>query len=394
MATYETNLDANAQIFSNANNNATQAYNRAMLNQEGDRLAFDKARFAWQQTLDRAAQTGMFEGAPTQAAMQYYANTFGDWSTPEAGAKTLAAQQQEYTQGVTTAGLTGTYQGQQTQAAAKQAADIAATQAGLTGWLNPAGGGAPGGTQTLAGQNQQWQQGFSEQQQAEKSRQDYLNLLAGLRGPADYGQYLKVLGSTPNGLRDLVSAAQGNYQMGTGVSGQQAVPVSLGSFMNSAATGQGQQYAPGQYAYGQQQPGTNQLDVMPGGGASYSGFDANGQPTGYQQAQDAQRSVYGAQQQQAGQANPYLQGSPAGNNMQPAASGTAYNQYMQQASNLPPPNQIAPQAYNNMTTTQRQMVGGMYEQQGYALPDVADLYKQSLPKYGATRPQVGGFKLS
>lgn len=407
---FETNLDANGQIFSNANNAATQAYMKSKMSNENEQLALQKAQFAWKQTLDTASMTGLFQGAPTQQAMQYYANTFGDWSTPEAGAKTLQAQQQQFQQGVTTAGLTGTYNGQQTQAAQKQAADMAAQAAGFTGQF--------GGQQTQQAQQQAWQQGFSQQQQNDKNRQDYLQLLSGLRGPADYGQYLKVLGSTPNGLQDLVAAASGQYQPGTGSSGQGPVPVSLGSFMNSAATGMGQQYAAGQQPQGGYQPGsyvypqsgpqqagygqpgpaqTQQWGVQPGESMQHLAVmpgSTGPQRTPYQQAQGAQQTVYGQQQQAAQGANPYTQGSPAGNNMQPAATGTAYDQYMQQASNLPPPNQISPQAYNNMTTTQRQMLGGMYEQGGYALPDVADMYKQSLPKYGASRPQTGAIKLA
>jgi len=361
----QTNADQNAEIFKNANNIAQHEYYNAVLGNQGEELALKKAMFAWQQTLDRAAQTGMFEGAPTQAAMQYYSNTFGDWSTPEAGQKTLKAQEQEFQQGVTTAGLTGTYQGQDTQAAVKQASDIANAQAGLTGWLNPSGGGAPGGTQTLAGQQQGWQQGFSEQQQADKNRQDYLNLLSGLRGPADYGQYLKVLGSTPQGLQDLVGAVSGQYQPATGATYGQPVPVSLGSFMGSAASGASQQYAPGQYAYPQSQP---QMQNMQ--------YGATQQQTPYQQSQAANQTAlaqYDQRQQQGG--------------------GTDYANYMAQAQRLPPPNQIAPQAYNAMTTTQKQMAGGMYEQLGYNPQDVTDLYKQSLPKYGSQTPQVGGFKI-
>lgn len=377
--TYETNIDANAQIFGNADRAATQAYQRAMLNNEGERIALEKAKFAWQQEVQTAQMTGEFRGNPTQAAMQYYANAFGTWAKPGENAETLASQQQRFSQGITAAGVTGQYNGQDTLAAQKQAADVAARQAELLGYYQQPGlnGGQPGQQQqTLAGQQQQWSQGFQEQQAGYKAQQDYLNLLAGLRGPADYGQYLKVLGSTPNGLQGLVSAAAGQYLPGTGVSGQAPTPVSLGSFLNSAATGMSQPY---QYQWAQ---GMGQPPAPPSA------------QTAYQQAQNAGNTVYGQQQQQAQQANPYTYGSPAGNNMQPAAQGTAYDQYMRTAQGLPPPNQISPQAYNNMTTTQRQMLGGMYEQQGYALQDVADLYKQSLPKYGSQAPQTGGFKIA
>jgi hypothetical protein len=361
-----------SQIFSAANQTAQNEYYNAKLGGEAEDRALARAKFAWQQQLDRAGLTGMFEGSPTFDAMKDYAEMFGDWSTPQAGQKTLAAQQQAFNQQATEAGFTGTWNGNQTQAAAKQAADIAAMNAGLTGYL--------GGTQTLAGQQQGWQQGFSQQQQADKNRQDYLQLLSGLRGPADYGQYLKVLGSTPGGLRDLAGAAAGQYQVASGAtSGAQPVPVSMGSFVNSAATGAGQQYQPGQYAYPQSQPGQAQW------------YGAN---NGYQQAQNANQTLQAQNAQYANQLQPYTYGSPAGNNMQPAAQGTSYESYMRAAQGLPPPNQISPQAYNAMTTTQKQMVGGMYEQQGWNPQDVTDLYRQSLPKYGSSGPQTGGFKFS
>lgn len=370
MATVQTDPDINALIMQHANATAQQAYYDSMSRNEGERIALEKAKFAWQQQLDTAQMTGLWQGAPTQDAMRYYANTFGDWSSPEAGKKTLAAQQQEFAQGVTTAGLTGMYQGNQTQQAAKQAADIAARQAELTGYLQIPGQTGQG-TQTLAGQQQQWSQGFQALQEANKNRQDYLQLLSGLRGPADYGQYLKVLGSTPGGLRDLVGAASGQYAPAQGAVYGQPVPVSMGSFMNSAATGMSQNYAPGQYAYPQAQPqGAPQLS------AQYAQYGPVPQ-TPYQQSQAANQTALAQYDQRAQQ-----------------GQGTDYQNYMAQASALPSPNQISPQAYNAMTTTQKQLMGGMYEQLGWNPQDVADVYKQSLPKYGSQSAQVGGIKLA
>ncbi len=54
---------------------------------------------------------------------------------------------------------------------------------------------------------------IEREQMNNQTTQNYLNLLASLRGPADYFQYLKVLNSTPQGLRDLVNAAAGKYSM-------------------------------------------------------------------------------------------------------------------------------------------------------------------------------------
>jgi hypothetical protein len=50
--------------------------------------------------------------------------------------------------------------------------------------------------------------------QENKTALDYLNLLNQTRGPEDAFQHLKVLNSTPGGMRDLVDAAAGRYQMG------------------------------------------------------------------------------------------------------------------------------------------------------------------------------------
>ena len=366
-----TNVDANKVVFDNANNVFQQQYYMSKMANDNDAMALAKAAQAWKQTVDTAAMTGEFNGNPTQAAMQFYSNTFGSWAKPEMGAETLAANQQKFGQTVTAANLTGMYNGQLTQQAQKQQSDLAAQQAGLLGYYNAPGttpGGPGQGQQTLAAQQQYWAQQQAEQVQADKNRQDYLQMIGQLRGPADYGQYLKVLGSTPQGLQGLVGAAAGQYQMGTGSSGQAPVPVSLGSFMNSGATGQSQQYAAGAGPYAQPyqyQGGAPQLTPQPG--------QMQAQPpqqTGYQQAQGAQQTAMGQQPQ-----------------------STSYASYMAAAQGLPPPNQIAPQNYNQMTTTQKQLLGGMYEQQGYALPDVADMYKQSLPKYGSQTAQTGGLKL-
>ena len=54
-----------------------------------------------------------------------------------------------------------------------------------------------------------------------------------------------------------------------------------------------------------------------------------------------------------------------------------YQQYMNTAQGLPAPNQIAPQAFNNMTPSQQQMMGGMYQQLGYYGPDINAMFQQS-----------------
>ena|SRR5215471_2198399 len=214
------NLDATRLILDSANQRAQQAYYQGMLQYNNDQLAFQKAQQAWKETLDQAGLTGLYQGAPTQAAMQYYANTFGAWGAPTAGQQTQAAQQQAFTQAQNLAQMYGQYYapgqtptaGMQTQQAQQQA---------FGQWAQ---------AQQLA--QQQWQQ----QQQAS---QNYLQLLSNLRGPSNYAQYMNVLGSTPQGLKDLVAAAAGQYVPGGGATtGVQPTPASLQSLVGDA-TGQG-----------------------------------------------------------------------------------------------------------------------------------------------------------
>lgn len=198
-----------------------------------------------------------------------------------------------------------------------------------------AGTNAPqAGQQTLAGQQQQWQQGFSQEQLNQQASQQYLQLLSQLQGPADYGKYLNVLGSTPGGIQGMVGAAAGNYIPGTGSTGVSPQGQTLQNLVG-AATGQA------------------------GGGTG-----ANAQDTS-------------SFQQGTGSASP---------------GGMNYQQYMNTAQGLPAPNQIAPQAFNNMTPSQQQMMGGMYQQLGYYGPDINAMFQQSLPKYAAGSSS-GNFKL-
>jgi hypothetical protein len=145
---------------------ATNAYNQALLAMNSthyanmdqatkDQLAFDKAKEAYTESITTAGLTGTFNGAPTQAAI---------------------LQQ---------AGLTGTYNGAPTEAAREF--DIGANQAAI---------------------NQQ-----------DQTTQGYLNLLSTLKGPNDPFQYLRTLQGTPNGMADIVNAAAGRYQLGGTASG-------------------------------------------------------------------------------------------------------------------------------------------------------------------------------
>jgi hypothetical protein len=54
---------------------------------------------------------------------------------------------------------------------------------------------------------------LGKQQLNQQTSLGYLNLLAQLRGPGDIFQYLKVLNGTPGGMKDIVNAAAGSYNM-------------------------------------------------------------------------------------------------------------------------------------------------------------------------------------
>src|SRR5262252_4397841 len=61
MATYA-NINAyNAQT-QRANQAAQATYQQSMAANEGERIALEKAKFAWQQEMDKAGLTGMYQG--------------------------------------------------------------------------------------------------------------------------------------------------------------------------------------------------------------------------------------------------------------------------------------------------------------------------------------------
>src|SRR5215471_2742931 len=189
------------------------------------------------------------------AIQQAYANAGGQGqapglATPGTPQETLAAQQQYCTQAYNLANQygqyytpytpTGTYQagvngpqlGQLTLANIAQQNQIAQNWAQQYGYVPQfdsngqpifqAGANGQPAT-TLAAQEQaytQWlrsqQQADTEWQQQQTASQNYLTLLSNLPGPADWAQYQKVLGATPQGTQDLVRAAAGQYIPGGG----------------------------------------------------------------------------------------------------------------------------------------------------------------------------------
>ena len=464
---------------------AQAAYQQSQMSGQSSSQALDAAKFAWQQKLDEAGQTGMWNGKYNMPSDQYFANTFGSWmpNGPTEGQQTLAGQQQGWQQAYNNSGQYGQYyapgtnpnQGQATLGATQQAQQNAQANAALTGYLQNTGSGnivadawnmldpatqqqyiqSKGGmqqaqqgyysdlqqavysraqqagnqvtpqtmndyiygawnsqgNQTLAGQQQQWQQGFNQQQfyaqqaqLAQQNTQSYLNTLANLRGPADWAKYQQVLGSTPNGMRDLYAAAMGQYTPGGGATTGVNPQAANLQTMQQQIAGYG-----GQQGYGQQQP--NAMQQMPGYqswmGSGDQAMGAQGayqtgyyDPNAYQQpqsgnqtfnAEQATRGQYG--QAQGGQGQVWGSGMDPGQNMgngsqAQQATGNGTNTY-----NLPAPNQISAQSWNNFTPSQQQMMLGMYESNGYDKNDVTALYNQSLPKYAQNTPSAGTWRL-
>ena len=248
------------------------------------------------------------------------------------------------------------------------------------GGTTQAGVNAPAtGQQTLAAQQQYWQQAYQQSQANQTNTLAYLQQLANLRGPADWAKYQQVLGSTPQGMRDLYAASMGQYVPGggatTGVNPQ-------------AATLQTQMEQIGGQGYGQQW----------GQGGYAGGYTAQpGQPQTAQTGQ-MQTAQWGQQPQGSGQ----VWGSGLGvggdqntpaQNQQATGNGTNTMGYNQQY-NLPAPNQISAQAWGNFTPSQQQMMLGMYEANGWDKNDVQSLYNQSLPKYGTNNASAGTWRLT
>lgn len=208
-----------------------------------------------------------YGGMPKQPTLQLQ-GLYGGYGTPTAGQQTLAAQAQAASIAAKQAELLGTYTppgmyapgsyvqdpstGAYYQAQSNGALQpISALPQGATAIQGPAGVGATSGQAgqtTLQAQNQYFQQALQQAQLNQKSVQDYLNLVATLRGPQDYGQYLKVMASTPQGLQSLTgaAAAAGGRVPAFGYTGAPTNPVTAAGLAGAAAGGQ----APGGQAAG------------------------------------------------------------------------------------------------------------------------------------------------
>jgi len=350
-----TNLNAAQLLLNQAQQAAYQAYLNSRLALDTDQEAYQKAAQAAQTVMQQAALTGVYNGQPTLAAQNQaqqnamqLAQLTGVYTPPSLGGSSGAgagpAALQSYSPGTVVRssssgdfgviGPNGTIttgpsvadqiaQAAQTPGAILTVSDtdFSGGTAAASAAANAGTGTTAAGTPTLAAQLQQANlTGTYNGAPTESAREfntttglNYLDLLGKLQGPANYGSYLRVLGSTPGGISDLVNAASGQYVPSTGATtGAPLSPQTLGTLAN------------------------------PNGGKAMAGGSEPNSPQG---------------------------------------TDPTYQQYMQAANALPAPNQISPDSWNAFTTSQKQMLLGMYGQSGYDVNDVADLYKQSLPKY-------------
>ena len=359
-----------------AEQNSKDAYQRAIAQHYSEDDALNAAKFAWQKTMDEAGLTGYYQGAPTMGTQQWWATTFGNWQTPTAGQETMAREQQTFAQQQALANLYGqTYQNF---------------------------GTVPGGQRTLTAEEQAFTQALRTQQeqraaqaQQQSQTQAYLNILAGLRGPADWAKYQQVLGATPGGMRDLYAAAMGQYVPGggatTGVNPQAASLQSLmGQVSGQGYAGQGGGQLKTPNVYGQNTQGVynqaqNNLAALTGQGqpgtSTWTGASPNVTPAYEQQYVP----MHAAQNQQ------YQQN--LNQQMQAAGNGTNVMGAPQNQMNLPAPNQVAAQSWKNLAPSQQQLMLGEWEAAGWHKPDVEALMNQTLPKYAANAPTAGTWRM-
>src|SRR5262245_39061215 len=141
------NLSQSADLRAWAEQNAQQAYYNSISAGNDASTALKQAQFAWQQKMDEATQTGMWNGQWSMPSNKYFTDTFGTWMPggPTAGQQTMALQNQQYQMGQGYGSMYGEYflpgtgpaAGTQTQQALQQQQQNAYTTAGLTGWYTP-----------------------------------------------------------------------------------------------------------------------------------------------------------------------------------------------------------------------------------------------------------------
>lgn len=416
------NADVESEISKRINAVAQQTYYSALASGQSQSQALEAAKFAWQQKMDEATQTGMWNGQYNMPTEQWFTGQFGQWygpgGTPQAGDQTLTAQQQQYNQayqnsqayGQYFAPGTGPIAGNQTQGAISQAQQNAATQAGLTGYYTP----AAQTTVTPAdfhAQDQATQQQYLQYNQndptaaANKWAQDaQASLQRFANENPTYGQQQTLAGQEQGFTQNLrteqearaaqaqqQSQAQSYLSLLASLRGpadwakyQQVLGSTPGGMRDLAAAAMGQ-YVPGGGATTGYQPQAASLQSMMG---QVGGYDYSGQGGGQLNMPNVYQGGQGSYGQPQGQA----WGSGIGIGQQ-GATPQQQQQGLGGGTNLPAPNQIAAQSWNNMAPSQQQMLLGMYENQGWNKDDVLALHNQSLPKYTAGGTGTGTYRL-
>jgi hypothetical protein len=228
--------------------------------------------------------TALASIAASQAADQAAKMAYQEWQM-RTGDETLAqakAQQawsqkfqeaqQAFSQQYQTAGLTGQFNGQQTQAAQQQAfaqelarQQQALAQAGVTGQYQ----GAP----TMAYEQQKFAQDLANRALAEQMRQSQagtaLSLLqqqSALQGPSSWLKYAQLNANTPQGMRDMVAGLAGQYNFaGSAAQGTPGAATLQSRAQDLLAPGQGMEGgATSQYAL----PNPNQVNLRSWNNAS------------------------------------------------------------------------------------------------------------------------------
>ncbi len=105
---------------------------------------------------------------------------------------------------------------------------------------------------------------FAREQYQTNEMNSLLSLAAGLRGPANYAQYLKVLGQVPEGMRDVVNAAAGRFQIPStsGVTGAPTQAADVQSLLKDVTSGAAGQQQAWTQALSGGLPAPNQINTL------------------------------------------------------------------------------------------------------------------------------------
>lgn len=206
-----------------------------------DQLAFQKATTAWQQAFQEASMTGTYQGKPTTQWLTEQAQLTGvldgnqtlqgkltDAQVAQMNASMKLAQD-NHDLDVQKFGF------QQTQWNAEFGLSQAAQQLQYMGY-DPKTGQTTLQKQaqdaSITGYDQYGRPTLARQGQEASEAQQYLSLLSGLRGPQNAFAQARVIGNTPNSIRDIAAAWAGKYQIGaTTGSGMNPTPASVGGLL-------------------------------------------------------------------------------------------------------------------------------------------------------------------